>query len=68
MRVISLRTPRLTVIHCGSANALDQRVPMDPSTALDADNEAAFSVLLDDVARPSARFVEPGEGGGLADA
>jgi hypothetical protein len=28
--------PRSTWIHCGSLNALDQRVPVLPSVALDA--------------------------------
>src|SRR4051794_15839300 len=34
--------PRSTCSHCGSLNALDQRVPVSPSTAAAAD-EAAFS-------------------------
>ncbi len=32
--------PRLTCSHCGSENALDQRVAVFPSTAADAGNEA----------------------------
>src|SRR5690349_1495983 len=35
--------PRSTCSHCGSLNALDQRVPVLPSTALDA-GLPAFSV------------------------
>jgi len=35
--------PRSTWSHCGSEEALDQRVPVFPSTAADAGNEA-FSV------------------------
>src|SRR5215475_3400841 len=35
--------PRSTSSHCGSLKALDQRVPVLPSTALDAGN-VAFSV------------------------
>src|SRR5258708_22251069 len=35
--------PRSTCSHCGSLNALDQRVPGLPSTALDAGSDA-FSV------------------------
>ena len=35
--------PRSTWIHCGSLNALDQRVPVLPSTAADA-GKVAFSV------------------------
>src|SRR5215469_2020312 len=31
--------PRSTSSHCGSENALDQRVPVFPSVALDAGNE-----------------------------
>src|SRR5579862_2281332 len=34
--------PRSTWIHCGSENALDQRVPVLPSNALDA-GKVAFS-------------------------
>ncbi len=34
--------PRSTWIHCGSANPLDQRVPVSPSTAAEA-GVAAFS-------------------------
>ena len=32
--------PRSTCSHCGSLNALDQRVPVLPSTAFDAGNDA----------------------------
>jgi hypothetical protein len=32
--------PRSTSSHCGSENPLDQRVPVFPSTAADAGNEA----------------------------
>jgi len=35
--------PRSTCSHCGSENALDQRVPVLPSTAADAGNEAFSS-------------------------
>src|SRR5205085_12144426 len=35
--------PRSTSIHCGSENALDQRVPVFPSTAFEA-GKLAFSV------------------------
>jgi len=35
--------PRSTSSHCGSENALDQRVPVLPSTALEA-GKLAFSV------------------------
>src|SRR6266498_4470981 len=35
--------PRSTCSHCGSLNALDQRVPVFPSTALDA-GKVAFSM------------------------
>src|SRR5450631_823458 len=50
--------PRSTSSHCGSENALDQRVPVFPSTAFDAgkaalSSEDAVAVLF------RARFVVP---------
>ena len=41
--VIDALCPRSTCNHCGSENALDQRVPVLPSTAADA-GVPAFSV------------------------
>src|SRR5580693_6760528 len=41
--VIEALAPRSTCSHCGSLNALDQRVPVFPSTAFDAGNEAFSS-------------------------
>src|SRR6266481_4342031 len=38
--VIEALAPRSTCSHCGSENALDQRVPVFPSTAFDGGNEA----------------------------
>src|SRR5689334_21283402 len=48
--------PRSTVIHCGSLKALDQRVPVLPSTAAAGGKAPAFS--LDEVVtgRFSARL------------
>src|ERR1700681_4362077 len=59
--------PRSTSSHCGSENALDQRVPRVPSTAADAgkpafSSEDAVAVLF------SARFVVPQAAAGAADA
>src|SRR6185437_16701471 len=50
--------PRSTSSHCGSENALDQRLPEFPSVALEAGNEAFSS---DDAVagRFSARLVVP---------
>src|SRR4051812_16696264 len=42
-RLMVCEAPRSTRTHCGSLNALDQRVPVLPSTAFAAGNEA-FSV------------------------
>ena len=50
--------PRSTCTHCGSLNALDQRVPGLPSTALPAGKEA-FSVEDAVAGRPSAAFAVP---------
>ena len=50
--------PRSTSSHCGSENALDQRVPVFPSTALAA-GKPAFSVDEDVAVLFSARFVVP---------
>ena len=41
--VMEALEPRSTCSHCGSEKALDQRVPVLPSTALEAGNDA-FSV------------------------
>ena len=38
--MIEALAPRSTCSHCGSENALDQRVPVLPSTAFEAGNEA----------------------------
>src|SRR5690349_6888335 len=53
--------PRSTRIHCGSANALDHRVVVLPSTAADGPVDA-FSLELAAVARPRASFAvrQPG--------
>src|SRR5258706_12790389 len=48
--------PRSTWIHCGSLKALDQRVPVLPSTAL-AQGVAAFSVEEQVTGLFSARLV-----------
>src|SRR5262245_43277370 len=45
--------PRSTWIHCGSLNALDQRVPVLPSTAAEA-GKVAFSVDDAVAGRPCA--------------
>src|SRR6266568_6988513 len=50
--------PRSTSSHCGSANALDHRVPVLPSVAADA-GVPAFSVLEAVVVLFSAAFVVP---------
>src|SRR5436190_20882158 len=50
--------PRSTWSHCGSLNALDQRVPVLPSVALAA-GVPAFSVEDAVVGRPSARLAPP---------
>src|SRR5215472_3561611 len=50
--------PRSTSIHCGSENALDQRVPVFPSVALAA-GKLAFSVDDAVVGWCSATFVVP---------
>ena len=50
--------PRSTSSHCGSENALDQRVPRLPSVALTAGNEP-FSWEDAVVGRCSATFVVP---------
>jgi hypothetical protein len=50
--------PRSTSSHCGSENALDQRVPVFPSVAADA-GVPAFSVLEAVVGLFSAAFVVP---------
>src|ERR1700744_3399288 len=50
--------PRSTSSHCGSENALDHRVPVFPSTALDA-GKLAFSSDEAVAALPWARFVVP---------
>src|SRR5262244_2768795 len=50
--------PRSTSSHCGSENALDHRVPVLPSVALAAGNDA-FSSDEAVVGRPSARLVVP---------
>jgi len=50
--------PRSTSSHCGSLNALDHRVPVLPSTAAEAGNEA-FSVEDAVAVLPSATFVVP---------
>ena len=50
--------PRSTSSHCGSENALDQRVPVLPSVAFAAGN-VAFSSDDAVVGRFSARFVVP---------
>ena len=47
--------PRSTWIHCGSLNALDQRVPALPSVALAAPS-VAFSTEDAVVGRPCAMF------------
>jgi hypothetical protein len=41
--VIAAVLPRSASSHCGSENALDQRVPVFPSTAFDAGNDALSS-------------------------
>src|SRR5919204_433583 len=48
--------PRSTWIHCGSENALDQRVPALPSTAAEA-GVPAFSVEEAVAGRPCDRSV-----------
>src|ERR1022692_4903833 len=50
--------PRSTWSHCGSANALDQRVPVLPSTAAEA-GKLALSVDDAVAGRPAARLVLP---------
>src|SRR5258705_5170106 len=50
--------PRSTSSHCGSEKALDQRVPVLPSTALEA-GKPAFSVEDAVAVLPSATFVVP---------
>ena len=50
--------PRSTWIHCGSLNALDQRVPVLPSTAAEA-GVPAFSVDEAVAALPWAAFAVP---------
>src|SRR5689334_14889838 len=50
--------PRSTCSHCGSLKALDQRVPVLPSTALPA-AVPAFSCDEAVAGRPCARFVVP---------
>src|SRR5215472_2964726 len=50
--------PRSTCSHCGSENALDQRVPWLPSTAFEAGNEA-FSNEDAVAGRFSAMLVVP---------
>jgi hypothetical protein len=50
--------PRSTWIHCGSLNALDQRVPALPSTAFEA-GKLAFSVDDALAGLPTATFVVP---------
>ena len=50
--------PRSTSSHCGSEKALDHRVPVLPSTAAEAGNEA-FSVEDAVAVLPSATFVVP---------
>src|SRR5260370_41427056 len=57
-RQIAWLDPRSTWSHCGSLKALDQRVPVLPSTAADAGNEAFSS---DDAVagRPWATSADP---------
>src|SRR6185369_9666641 len=55
-RQIDCDDPRSTWIHCGSLNALDQRVPVLPSNAADAGN-VAFSVDDAEAGRPCAALV-----------
>src|SRR5712691_343399 len=50
--------PRSISSHCGSLNALDHRVPVFPSTAVEAGNEA-FSVEDAVAVLFSARFAVP---------
>src|SRR6266404_7719729 len=50
--------PRSTSSHCGSENPLDHRVPVFPSTAVEAGNEA-FSVEDAGAVLFSARFAVP---------
>jgi hypothetical protein len=50
--------PRSTCSHCGSLNALDQRVPVLPSTAAEA-GVPAFSVDEAVAGRPCAALVVP---------
>src|SRR5450755_658726 len=59
--------PRSTSSHCGSENALDQRVPRLPSTAAEA-GEPAFSSEDAVAGLFSARFVVPQAAAGAADA
>ncbi len=60
--LIDAVAPRSTWSHCGSLKALDQRVPVLPSTALDAGNvafssEEAVAVLPCDSSVGAARAV-----------
>src|SRR5262245_515720 len=57
-RQMGTELPRSIWIHCGSLNALDQRVPLLPSTALAA-GVPAFSVDDAVAGRPSAAFAVP---------
>jgi hypothetical protein len=53
-----LGAPRSTRSHCGSLNALDQRVPALPSTAALA-GKVAFSTLDAAAGRPRAALAVP---------
>src|SRR3954467_4219886 len=58
-RLMVCVAPRSTRTHCGSLNALDQRVPVLPSNALPAGKEA-FSVDDAVAGRPWARLLPAG--------